>query len=348
MNDLQGQRVLFVCDFGIPFTAADFRGEGVGGTEACVVLLAEAYAARGADVVVANRVGSVATERGVRYMPLNAIPDTAFDAVVLWKHWSPAAAECSGQKIFIWTDVHIPDRASIERCRRWADVSFTLSDFQRMHLAAATGESALVSLGCAPIDTSDYSDGPGRKERLLVYCSAPDRGLFYLKDLFPRIRRQVPDARLAITSDFSLWGGQPAKAAFMRFFEGHEGVDYLGHVSRSELVAWQQRARVMAYPCNFEEGFCLAAAECLAAGTVPVTTKRYALVQTVGDGGVLIPGHPRGWLYRRRFVRACVELLTDDQRRQAYVDRGRARALREFSPAHVLERILEGSRVPRS
>jgi hypothetical protein len=339
MSSSPGPRVLFVCELGPPFTGRDFRTTGVGGTESCVVLLAEAWAARGATVVVANRVAAPAGDSGVRYVPLNAIGTQTFDVIVLWKRWSDAADRRTGRKVFFWTDAHVTAAARLERCREWADVSCTLSDFTRARLADATGEGRLSVVG-APVQVTDYPAVAAKPEPWLLYCSVPDRGLYYLKDLFPRIRRQVPGARLAITSDFTLWGAEPAKAAFLRFFEGSAGVEYVGHVSRAELVAWQQRARVMAYPCRFEEGFCLSAAECMAAGAVPVTTARYAMVQTVGDGGVLIKGHPRSWLYRRRFVRACVDLLTDDRRRQAYVERGRTRVLREFAPGEVLDRML--------
>ena len=340
MSREQARRVLFICDLGPPFTGHQFRTTGVGGTESCVVLLAEEFAARGASVVVANRVPAAAVERAVRYVPLDAIGTGPFDLIVLWKRWSDVAAGLDGRKVFLWTDAHITEEANLSRCRQWADLTCTLSEFTRGRLAAATGEERLLAVG-APIETGDYAAAPVKTERWLLYCSVPDRGLYYLKDLFPRIRRQVPDARLAITSDFTLWGKEPAKAAFLRFFEGSDGVEYLGHVSRTELVAWQHRARVMAFPCNFEEGFCLAAAECMAAGAVPVTTGRYALVQTVGDGGVLIGGHPRSWLYGRRFVRACVKLLTDDARWQEYMDRGRSRALREYAPGQVLDRMLQ-------
>jgi hypothetical protein len=342
MIDPQGQRVLFVCEFGPPFTGRDFRQAGVGGTESCVILLAEEYARRGAAVTVANRVAAPVVDGGVRYVPLPEIGGGDFDPIVLWKVWSDAAAGRRGLRVFLWTDVHMPDPAMLRRCREWATVTLTLSEYQRRRLARATGAAALVALGCAPVEIADYPSLPREKERLLLYCSVPDRGLYYLKDLFPRIRREAPGARLAITSDFSLWGAQPAKEAFLKFFAGQEGVEYAGHVSRRDLVSWQQRARVMAYPCRFEEGFCLSAAECMAAGGVPVTTNRYALVSTVADGGILVNGHPRGWLYRRRFVRACVRLLTDDRAWADLAERGRARTLREYSPARTLDRVLAG------
>ena len=245
-------RVLFICEFGPPFTGHDYRTSGVGGTESCVVLLAEAWASRGACVVVANRVAASCMDGGVLYAPFQSIGEEAFDVIVLWKLWSELAAGRSGTRVFVWTDALISDPTGLARCRQWADVSLTLSEFQRRRLASATRGGLLRSLDAAPIDVADYPDVPGKTERLLLYCSVPDRGLYYLKDLFPRIRRQVPDAKLVITSDFSLWGGQPAKEAFLKFFEGQSGVEYAGHVSRPELVAWQRRARVMAYPCRFD------------------------------------------------------------------------------------------------
>jgi glycosyltransferase involved in cell wall biosynthesis len=339
--DVRGTRVLFVFDSGPPFSGCDYRMSGVGGTQSCVVLLGEALAARGAAVVVANRVVAPVTDAGVQYVPLSAIGSGEFDLVVLWKHWSEAAANRGITRVFIWTDVHIPDPANLARCRAWAHVSLTLSEFQRTRLAAATGTARLEALGRAPIEVADYAEALSSKEKVLLYCSVPDRGLYYLKDLFPAIRRRVPDARLVITSDFTLWGAQPAKEAFVRFFEGQRGVEYAGHVTRPELVAWQRRARVMAYPCNFEEGFCLSAAECMAAGAVPVTTGAYALVTTVADGGVLVRGRPRSWLYRRRFARACIELLTDDARWRGLAMQGRALALREYGPGRVVDALLD-------
>ena len=99
MIDVRGTRVLFVLDSGPPFSGRDYRTSGVGGTESCVVLLGEALAARGAKVVVANRVTAPVTDAGVRYVPVSAIGADAFDLVVLWKHWSesqPAHRPCVG------------------------------------------------------------------------------------------------------------------------------------------------------------------------------------------------------------------------------------------------------------
>ena len=303
--------VIFICDFPPGFTGAKHQGFGVGGTEALVAVLAETLAARGIDVTVATRVPHPSTFRGVAYVPVDSARPGGAQAAVLVKRWSDAASAARATRFFLATDVHVPDPAELARNIAWSSVSAALSPYMRSRLTAVVAAPRMEVLP-PPLSLADYPSPAGQRGPALLYCSMPDRGLYYLKDLFPAIRRQVPNATLTITSDFTLWGKSGAKEAFLRFFAGQPGIRYLGHVERATLVAEQCRARVMAYPCTFEEGFCIAAAECMAAGTVPVTTAGFALTTTVGEAGVLVNGRPRSWFYRRNFVKAAVKLLIDD------------------------------------
>jgi glycosyltransferase involved in cell wall biosynthesis len=226
----------------------------------------------------------------------------------------------------------------IARCVEWSTHSLALSPFMRQQLQEMVTARGMGILP-PPVALEDYEAYEDARGQVMLYCSVPDRGLYYLKDLFPAIRKRVPGATLVITSDFTLWGRASAKAAFMRFFEHQPGTEYLGHVSRTKLVAEQHRARVLAYPCTFEEGFCIAAAECMAAGAVPVTTNAFALTTTVGDAGILIEGRPRSWFYRRRFVSAATTLLTDGRewRQRSAACRRRAET---YGSAAIAERFL--------
>jgi len=304
--------VIFICDFPPGFTGAKHQGEGVGGTEALVVVLAETLALRGIGVTVAARVADASSLRGVSYIPVSAARPHEAGVTVLVKRWSEAAAGAGSRRFFLATDVHVPDPAELARNIAWSNVSAALSPFMRSSLIAVVAAPEMHVLP-PPLALGDYPDPSYERGPVMLYCSVPDRGLYYLKDLFPAIRRRVPEATLVITSDFTLWGKAAAKEAFMRFFDGQPGVEYLGHVDRSTLIAQQLRARVLAYPCTFEEGFCIAAAECMAAGAVPVTTDGFALTTTVGQAGILVDGRPRSWFYRRKFVKAAVRLLTDDE-----------------------------------
>lgn len=329
--------ILFICDFDPGFSGTKHHTVGVGGTEAMVVVLAEALAARGMHVTVATRINHESRD-SVRYQPIGDARPREADVTVLVKRWSDAAAGAGAVRVFVATDVHVPDPEMIGRCIGWCTRSFALSPYMRAKIGAVVPAPRMGILP-PPVALDDYAGVNDEREPVLLYCSVPDRGLYYLKDLFPAIRRRVEDARLVITSDFTLWGRAPAKDAFMRFFERQPGVEYLGHVDRRTLVAEQRRARVLAYPCVFEEGFCIAAAECMAAGAVPVTTNAFALMTTVDDAGVLINGRPRSWFYRRRFISVVTALLVDNQqwRERSAACRERAQA---YGAAAVADEFL--------
>jgi hypothetical protein len=103
-------------------------------------------------------------------------------------------------------------------------------------------------------------------------------------------------------------------------------VKFLGKVDREELVKEQRSAEVMAYPSTYEECFCIAAMECIAAGAVPVTTKLAALETTVADSGVLLSNSPGNSDYDKQFVDSVSKLLTDPALRKDLQERGRLRA----------------------
>lgn len=337
MNRSLPSSILFICDFEPGFSGSKHHTTGVGGTEAMVVVLAEALAARGIAVTVATPLERSDCERVV-YQPIGSARPRDADVTVLVKRWSDAAIEAGPARVFLATDVHVPDPGMFARCLEWSTHSLALSPFMRQQLQAVVPASGMGILS-PPLALEDYPANENARDPVMLYCSVPDRGLYYLKDLFPAIRKRVPAATLVITSDFTLWGRAPAKSAFMRFFEHQQGIEYLGHVGRSQLIVEQQRARVMAYPCTFEEGFCISAAECMAAGAVPVTTNAFALQTTVGDAGVLIDGRPRSWFYRRRFVKAAAALLTDDRQWRERSQACRRRA-ETYSSAAVAERFL--------
>jgi len=329
--------ILFICDFPPGFVGAKHHESGVGGTEALVVVLAEELAERGVAVTVGARIEHERIVR-VRYQPIATVHAAQAEVTVVVKQWSDVASEATGLRVFLATDVHMPDSAMIARCVAWSSLSLALSPFMRSQVQAEAPAPGMEVLS-PPLSLGDYAKASNRRDPVLLYCSVPDRGLYYLKDIYPAIRKRVNNARLVITSDFTLWGRAAAKDAFKRFFERAPGVEYLGHVDRRRLVVEQLRARVLAYPCTFPEGFCIAAAECMAAGAVPVTTNAFALTTTVGDAGVLIDGRPRSWFYRRRFVNAAVKLLTDDAEWSIRAEACRARA-QNYGAAAIADRFL--------
>ncbi len=316
----------------------------MGGTQAALVVLAEGFAALGHSVTVANTLHAPVTVRSVRYCGQQEVRGGRFDLLLLARDWASAVESIeSGRKLLLLTDVEYADHASLARALAWAPNVALMSRYQERRLLQALGEPLARrprTITGLPINVFDYGEFSTARAPLLLYCSAPDRGLVYMRKILPAIQRRVPEARLVVTSDKTLWGQDSLKAVYEKKLRDLPGLEYLGAVSRAELVGLQKRARVLAYPCEFIEGFCLSAAECLVSGAVPVTTADFALVETVGDRGRLIRGRPNGLLYRIGFVRAATRLLKDERYWLSMALRAREHGLARFAPRTVCERIL--------
>lgn len=327
-----------------PFSGRDFHSGAVGGTQAALVVLAEGFTALAHSVTVANTLQVPVSERSVRYCGLEEVRGGKFDLLLLVRGWAPVAESIEAtRRLLLLTDVEYADPAALAPAFAWARHAVLMSKYQEKRLLQSLGEPFARlprTVTGLPVDVADYGEFAPAREPLLLYCSAPDRGLVHMRKILPAIRRRVPGARLVVTSDKTLWGQDSLKAEYERKLGGLDGLVYAGAVNRPELVNLQKRARVLAYPCQFIEGFCLSAAECLVSGAVPVTTKDFALVETVGDRGVLIKGQPDGFLFRYLFVRAAVRLLTNDRHWLAMARRARADGLSRFAPRTVCERIL--------
>jgi glycosyltransferase involved in cell wall biosynthesis len=84
---------------------------------------------------------------------------------------------------------------------------------------------------------------------------------------------------------------------------------------------------LVAYPSRYE-GFGLPAVEAMACRAPLVASRIPPLVESLGDGAMLVPpGDVEGWSAMIR------ELLTDEDRRRELADRGHARASRLSWPA---------------
>jgi glycosyltransferase involved in cell wall biosynthesis len=125
-----------------------------------------------------------------------------------------------------------------------------------------------------------------------VFASNPLRGLDRLLDLWTaRIHPVVPQAELHVFSGPETYGAPPAEKA--RAMEavlgraaglGARGVRLCGALPKSALVRAYATARVMLYPGDIGETFCLAVAEAQAAGLPAVVRDVGCLRERVRDG----------------------------------------------------------------
>jgi GT2 family glycosyltransferase/tetratricopeptide (TPR) repeat protein len=176
------------------------------------------------------------------------------------------------------------------------------------------------------------------KKNKAVYSSSPDRGLYQLLQMFPRIRQAVPDFELDILYGFYNWEeaaklrNNPAELQMieeLKAMASQEGVNYIGRVDKKELARRQKESKLWLYPTWFSETFCLTATESGLARNAVVTTPYAGLLTTLGDSPVYIQGPStvpvEQWCYtpeyQDAFVAEAIKLLTDESYRQACADR---------------------------
>jgi glycosyltransferase involved in cell wall biosynthesis len=153
------------------------------------------------------------------------------------------------------------------------------------------------------IDLGRFDGKEIRNARRAIYSSSPDRGLEVLLDIWPVVRKSIPDAELHVFYGFDSW---EATVATMGTAGENElkrirhikdklsrtpGVRVRGRVGQIELAREFLRAGVWAYPTAFTETSCCTAMEAQAAGCRIVTSPLAALNETVGNRGQMIPGY---------------------------------------------------------
>ena len=292
--------------------------------------LAEAIAARGHAVRVYNNCPAPTTVRGVDYRRWEACKADAVlarpDVLVAIRDWRVIAANRFAPLQLFWTgdaaDQPFVQGLDVAANRAAIDFAVLQSDWQESSFRARFGlapwRCLRTRLGFAP----DFGGAPSTdspRARRLVYTSTPFRGLDLLLSWFPAIREACPDAELRVCSSMRVYGvgEQEDRAQFGRLYDlGRQpGVTLLGSLPQPQLADELRQARVLAYPNHWPETFCIAAVEAQAAGCPVVTSTLGALPETVGDGGVCIPGDPRrDPAFRDRFISEVVSMLTDDVR----------------------------------
>lgn len=204
----------------------------------------------------------------------------------------------------------------------------------------------VVPLGCEPErfnfiyngGTPKLDDGtgggalpkiPGR----CIYSSSPDRGLHWLLQEWPAIKRAVPHATLHIFYRLEPWIRgfdttpyfppiEPNRAralyvqeALSRLKDPKWGITLRDSVSRETIEQEMAQAEVMAYPCDtlsWSEGFSCSLLEGCAARACPATTDCDALGGVYGKALTLVRRNdrdPKQWVpeWRDRVIAALTD-----------------------------------------
>lgn len=306
------KRIVFFAPGMYPFNDSSYEEEGVGGAEASLILLTRQLAKLGYIVDVYNDTQVEGNFSGVNWNNIaNFDYDDYSDIFILFRNSMVGLENVYAGEKWFWSCDQMTTNDWDQEIIPYVTKVIAISDYHRKYLITHTMfDPKIIEVISLGINATDYRQVVDKVPGKLIYCSVPRRGLKYLAEYFPLIKEQVPNAELYITSDYSLWGSTPDNETQKALFKDMPGVHFLGKVKRSELVKHQLEAMVMAYPCNYDENFCIAAMECIAAGAYPVTTNIGAMGTTVGKSGKLISYQPGTQPYKEQFVSAVVSQLT--------------------------------------
>ena len=329
-------KIDFLCPSGSPvgICPEDIYGRGVGGAELALMTFAQVLASRGHIVRIYNDPPTSKVYGGVEYLKVAEFqPGELRDATVLFRVPYKKLGAIRGLKVF-WSC----DQSTVGNYPTdvfpYVDKIVVISQHHYDHFVK-TYNAPVHRMYVTDLGVRDW-DYPSANtiEKIVgrcIFCSVPGRGLDVLLKVWPLIRKEVPHATLTITSDYRLWGiAEPRNEEYRRMAQGLEGIQFLGKVSREQLVREQMSAEVQAYPCTYEELFCISVAECSFAGAVPVTSQVGA-VRTTNAAGYQIEGDPNSPEFQTQFALRVVKLLRDSELRAIMSESTRLHAQTNFN-----------------
>lgn len=331
---------------------------GLTGSEISFTMEAISMAARGHDVTAYTNLSEEGEARGVKFARWER---WAEDAGRDW-HAVVAFIEPSGlQRVRPGGPLRVFNQQvnDFQYCLGWeayVDVATSPSSHHQKYLSTLTSfkEWRILPNGC---DETLY-DPAAKRSKTIVYASSPDRGLHWVLELFPKLKKRVPDVDCHVYYDYrpglaEVYAQRGEAELSKRFryidavvpkFEGR-GVIHHKSVSRETMAKVLSRSRLLAYPCDpvrYTEGFSCTTLEAAASGCLPVICGADALGEIYGDFVPMVPAPYAS--HREEYLDLLVEFLSDD------VAYGRAqvkaKALGRIydwsSVAERLQSILEG------
>ena len=310
---------------------------GCGGAESSMLTLCEAWTKQGHTVVLYNQPkekdASPFEQRNVN----DFNPDDNRDILINFR--TPNKFTVTSKGLRVWFSCDQFTAGSYAGFAKYVDKIVCISPFHQQHFLKEykIENSIVIDL---PVRTMDYDDKDIKKvKNRLIFTSVPRRGLDILCKMWGSIQKQVPDVSLVITSDYRLWGTPfPQDEEYRVNWLTHatSAVSYLGAISRSRLIEEQLKADILAYPCVYDELFCITVTEAMYAGVYPITSGVGALPTT--NAGTVITEPVQDSLFRKKLIDEVVYLLQNRDELKKRQDNMKKIATERFSIDTVLKK----------
>ena len=336
---------------GMKFDGNTIYEKGLGGSESALFYIARELAGMGYVVKVFNKCDNPGIYEGVEYGDLTDFyifnRFSKIKVFIASRSFKPYFSAINAERKVLWLHDHFDMAFLDEYDFKKIDLKdiefFTLSKWQTDMWAEGLNlpedKFYITRNGFNP--ELFNTDGIKRNRYKLIYSSRPERGLEILLDLFPEIRKHIPEAELNVFAYVPF--SEDKEMEPLRGKLEQEGVILRGSVTQAQLAKEMMCSRVMVYPSIWKETSCIAAIEAQAAGLPIVSSVLAALPETIVNGktGILIEGDPKSEEYRKKFIYEVVELIKNDKKWKKLSENGRKRAFEIYTWKRISEEWAE-------
>jgi glycosyltransferase involved in cell wall biosynthesis len=295
--------VAFLCYGAEKWDGELVRKKGIGGSEECVVYLAESLSKMGWRVTV---YGAPPEDSLEVFPPCNPryfedkdfqvhaknAGSQKFDVLIVWRQpFLVLRSDLPAKKIYHWShDLISPDMFPPQVLTKSTGTVW-VSEYQLKTATSPENKNFLnptvigngVDISQFPLECKKKRD-PYR----CIYASSYVRGLAQLLDMWPDIKKEIPEASLDIYYGWLTWTELPQswyddmKAKIKAL--APLGVRENGRIGQVQLAEEFSSCGFWLYPCTYAETFCITAVKAQLGGAIPVVRSFAGLKETVKGG----------------------------------------------------------------
>lgn len=291
--------IVFYCGEQWEKWGADTLDKGMGGSEEAIVYLSRQLAWLGYDVTIYNErteeyidkffespLGT-GQEAHVTYKPWPTFnPEDEFNVFIAWRQpmFAPALKIKARVKGVDMHDSPGGHQAIPEKAIEGNDLFFFKSEFQRKQAPQVPDEKCVV----IPNGIVQFNQKVKRNPHKVIYASSADRGLDVLLEMWPDIKKEVPDVELVWPYGWNSYDALHKGSTEHGKWKWNVvrkmadvGAKELGRLSHEDLAKEFLSSGVWAYPTSFWEIDCITAKKAQAGGVEPITSGYAALQESV-------------------------------------------------------------------
>ncbi len=267
---------------------------GIGGSEEAVIRISKHLTDMGWGVTVyANPGIKDGVHDGVVWKNYWEIDlRDKFDVFIAWRQPEFFDFKVDARKTYCWMhDVMDDADFTPERLANMTKVMLLSKYHKTVYPSIPEDKVFYTGNGIDPSEFEELDGTIKRDPKLVIYQSSQVRGLDTLADIWPEVKKAIPDARCVTAYG---WEGydeinrnNPERMAWKDNLVAklkEVGIEELGRVGHKKVVEMTQEAGVWAYPTQFCEIYCITAVKAQAGGAWPVCTDFAALAEVVSFG----------------------------------------------------------------